>query len=65
MKLVIPEALLNRAIEALEYKAQMEAGQSQAPALFTREETQAWDDAKAVRQAIRNAKITQRSKLRS
>lgn len=39
----IPRDLLIEAIAALRYKARMEAGQSQAPELFTEEETNEWD----------------------
>lgn len=38
-----PRELLIEAIAALRYKARMEAGQSQAPELFTEEETNEWD----------------------
>ena len=45
-------ALLHRAVEALEYKAHMEAGMSQAPDLIIQEETQEWQDAQVLRRAL-------------
>lgn len=62
MKLVIPEQLLLRAVEALEHKAHTDAAHSQAPDLVYKEHTQEWADAKAIRQAIRNAQISAKVK---
>lgn len=55
MEVTIPKALLLRAAEALKYKAIMEAGMSVMPELFRKEDTQEWDDAKAIRAIVRAA----------
>jgi hypothetical protein len=49
----IPKAVLLRAVEALRVDAMMEAGQSQAPDLIKKEDTQQWQDAKDLARALR------------
>lgn len=49
----IPKALLLRAADALQYKAHNEAGQSQAPDLFGKEDTQEWTDAEAIKKLMK------------
>lgn len=44
----ISKALLRRAVAALRDAAHMEAGTSQAPDLVRMEDTQEWEDAKAL-----------------
>jgi hypothetical protein len=51
---MITKAILRRAMEALRYKAQMEAGMSEEPNLFAREETQEWVDAGVIAFHLRN-----------
>jgi hypothetical protein len=51
----IPKAVLRRAVEALRHSARAYAGLSQAPYLFTAEETQEWADANTIARALRAA----------
>jgi hypothetical protein len=53
MKFAVPKALVRAAIVALEYKAMMEAGQSQKPDLFIKEETVEWRDAQLLKLILR------------
>lgn len=56
MKINIPEAVLVRAITALQTVAKDRAGHSQAPDKFCKEDTIEWADSMILRRKIREAK---------
>ena len=53
MKFAVPKALIRASIKALEFRAMMEAGQSQKPDLFSKEETVEWRDAQLLKLILR------------
>lgn len=61
MLIEVTEADLRRAINALRYQAQNEAGQSQAPDLYSKEETIEWASAKRLEAGV-NAVLASRRK---
>jgi hypothetical protein len=48
----IPDCYLYLAVDALRYKARVEAGQSQAPDLFDAEDTEDWQAANEIEHAL-------------
>ncbi len=52
IRIHIPRAMLTRIINALEYYAHMEAGQTQKPDLCDNEDYQEWDDAQELRKKL-------------
>lgn len=50
--ITIPKPVLKRAVEALRFKARTEAGMSQEPNLFKKQDTQEWADAQVIDKAL-------------
>ena len=53
MNIYITEAMLKRVIAAVESEARNDAGQSQAPYLYSAEDTQEWKDAQYLREQLK------------
>lgn len=62
--LQVDAEVVRAAERALRYRAKMEAGMSQAPDLFTKEETVEWAQAKALRAARLEAEREAKRNLR-
>lgn len=65
MKVLLTEKTARLAIEALEYKAHMEAGQSQEPYLIRKEDTEEWEAARKFKDALRMGKHRDRISKRA